>query len=239
MRLLLCGILTLGCSASTTASNGGGDASTRTDTSVVGKDGGVTEEDSSTPTDSGTSKPDTAPSMRVCQMTCSVPGDCTQGSAAFDGDNYTCESGVCRYRGCNSDAECISTFMTDKYACRDVGGLRQCMTKCSVANDCATAGSAAYDADNWTCDAGTCRYLGCKADSECSALGAGYVCRKTGSLLIPICQKSCTAASDCATASAAYDEDNYACESGVCTYIGCKSDEECRSSLMKPNYACR
>jgi hypothetical protein len=51
--------------------------------------------------------------------------------------------------------------------------------------------------------------------------------------------QSCTVAADCATTSAAYDADNYACDSGLCHYVGCKNDAECKSSFAKSNYACR
>ncbi len=221
-----------------------GDASTLEDTRVGGKDA-VATDDSTATTDSSTT-PDAAASVPYCQMTCSSASDCAQTGAAFDADNYACEGGLCRYQGCNSDAECVSTFSSDKYACRDIAGTKTCQTKCTTVSDCAIPGSAAYSEDNWACDAGTCKYVGCKSDSECSSsIGAGYVCRKapwfdpTNPLVVPTCQKSCAIASNCATTSAAYDTDNYACESGLCRYIGCNSDEECRSSLMKSNYACR
>lgn len=40
-------------------------------------------------------------------------------------------------------------------------------------------GEPAFDADNYECSGGVCRYLGCNADGECAATfsDARYVCR--------------------------------------------------------------
>jgi len=38
-------------------------------------------------------------------------------SAAYDADNYACETGVCVYQGCNTDGECASSFMDSRYLC--------------------------------------------------------------------------------------------------------------------------
>lgn len=49
--------------------------------------------------------------LPTCVQACSSPADCaTTGSAVSDTDNWTCDSGRCRYGGCNSDAECQSAF---------------------------------------------------------------------------------------------------------------------------------
>ena len=53
-----------------------------------------------------------------CVLTCATVADCAMGSAAFDSDNYECDAGVCRYRGCNTDGECASSFMDSRYLCR-------------------------------------------------------------------------------------------------------------------------
>lgn len=68
------------------------------------------------PPDTGLPIPTAA---RNCVLGCAVASDCSTGSAAFDADNYTClPSGGCRYAGCNSDAECVSSFMRSGYLCR-------------------------------------------------------------------------------------------------------------------------
>jgi len=231
------------CSASTSAGPG-------IDGGGIDEDGAISPGDSSS---TGDSKPsgsdtgiaaDTGPSMPYCQQTCSTPSDCATASAAYDADNYACESGRCRWKGCNSDAECKSSFSSSAYVCKSQSGLMTCVKSCTTPTDCAIA-SAAYDADNWSCDASVCQYIGCLGDTECAALGAGYICRKVStpgidpSLVVPTCVKGCSKPADCATASVAYDTDNYACESGACRYIGCNSDSECQTAFMKSNYACK
>jgi hypothetical protein len=49
---------------------------------------------------------------------------------------------------------------------------------CQTAADCKTD-SGAYDADNYACDSGKCRYLGCANDAECATTfgSPSYVCR--------------------------------------------------------------
>jgi hypothetical protein len=127
--------------------------------------------------------------------------------------------------------------MSTSYGCFDVSGTKSCLKKCSAPADCVTPGSTLYDADNWSCSGGACRWKGCNGDGECVALGAGYVCRDVSG--VRNCIKQCSAPSDCATPSAAFDADNYSCEGGLCNYTGCNSDAECRTSLMKSNYVCR
>jgi hypothetical protein len=48
----------------------------------------------------------------------------------------------------------------------------------------------------------------------------------------------CAVAADCGSSSVLSDEDNYACEAGLCKYLGCISDSERTSALMSPNYVC-
>jgi len=58
------------------------------------------------------------------------------------------------------------------------GSVATCLEQCTAPADCVTAGSALYDADNWECDAGACRWLGCASQAECrQGLGEGYVCQ--------------------------------------------------------------
>lgn len=117
--------------------------------------------------------------MKLCVGTCSTPADCAaqSGVAAFDADNYTCQEGTCVYLGCNSTAECTSSYASPAYACNTTLKYPICMLKCSSVADCATPSSPAYDADNYTCKAGYCEYTGCKSDAECTAGGLpGYKC---------------------------------------------------------------
>jgi hypothetical protein len=116
-----------------------------------------------------------------------------------------------------------------------------CVAVCTTAVDCA-AGSAAFDVDNYACDKGTCRYVGCKSDDECrsSFASSQYVCRSVSGSTTPTCVHDCTTASDCAVASGggAYDADNWSCESKSCKYLGCNTDAECTSSFPGA-YVCR
>ena len=84
------------------------------------------------------------------------------------------------------------------------------------------------------CADGACEYRGCTTDAECATLGA-FGCFDFGAQ--SLCATPCTTASDCVNegASAAYDGDNYACESGRCTYTGCRDSEECATL---GSYAC-
>jgi hypothetical protein len=219
------------------------------DGAVVGVDGAVPGSDGSVPgTDSGGGSADAGPPLAFCQIGCTAAADCTSGSAAFDADNYRCEAGVCRYTGCNSDAECEASFSSTAYTCATIeGGQRTCVMRCSVAADCGSSG--AFDGDNYRCDVGHCVYTGCNTDAECQASfsSIAYVCRDvlppdTG-LPLPTarrnCVLGCATMADCSTASAAFDADNYRCEAGACRYEGCNDDAECASSFMSSRYVCR
>jgi hypothetical protein len=54
----------------------------------------------------------------VCVETCGTASDCgSDTTPAYSPDNYSCVGGYCRYTGCLSDAECVST-LGDGYGCR-------------------------------------------------------------------------------------------------------------------------
>jgi hypothetical protein len=199
--------------------------------------------------DAGGGGRDAGMPIDFCRLSCSAPSDCTTASAAFDADNYTCEGSVCVYQGCNTDAECQSSFASDRYVCRDpeATGTSLCVLRCTTVADCST-GSAAFDADNYDCVASACVYQGCNDDSECrsSFADARYGCREvippdTG-VPLPMarrnCVLTCTAASDCTTASPAFDADNYACVDTACVYRGCNDAAECRASFSDARYTC-
>ncbi|TNE84084.1 MAG: hypothetical protein EP330_30675 [Deltaproteobacteria bacterium] len=177
-------------------------------------------------TDSGTTDSgvvtDTPPS---CVEGCTAPSDCDGGVLAYDADNYQCDAGACIYTGCNSNAECQD--LSSDYVCASVPGLSYdlCQLSCSVAADCDIGGGAAFDADNYTCTGGVCRWTGCTSTTECqTTYGNDYVC---GGGSVPTCVKGCTTPADCDLGSTAYDADNYACESGACVYTGCVGNTEC------------
>lgn len=202
-------------------------------------------------TDAGPPAPDAAtPPLAFCRIGCAAPSDCaTAGIALYDASHYACDAGLCRWTGCASDAECRAAFARDDYACRDLGGLRQCLDTCATRADCGS-GTAAFDADNYECVAGVCEYQGCLSDGECAATfsSTAYVCRNASlpdtGLPLPTaernCVHGCSVPADCATSSVAFDADNYACNAeGACVYVGCNDDAECRSSFMADRYVCR
>ena len=185
--------------------------------------------------------------LAFCRAVCGSPSDCASAAASVDADNWACEQGVCRYLGCVNDAECDATFGATgaSYRCVEVpGGLRQCVASCATPTDCATPSSAVLDADNWACDAGACRYLGCTSDDECgSAFASGaptYRCVDAPGGL-PTCVETCETRDDCASPSPSVDADNFACDEGLCRFLGCLSDAECQATFSQTGgtWTCR
>ena len=66
-----------------------------------------------------------------------------------------------------------------------------------VAADCATgpAGSI-IDANNYACNAGVCRWLGCLSTAECVATynSQAWTCEAAFGAIVPTCWPTCTAA---------------------------------------------
>jgi hypothetical protein len=177
----------------------------------------------------------------VCVQACTVDADCDTGAPAGgsnDADNFRCLDGACRWQGCQSDQECAidaaeapwaPAMRCVTYAC----GVRLCMRSCSVPADCPFGTSGvAYDADNYACDDGLCRYVGCHDDAECATTFASERYRCRTSLDVPTCWNTCASPADCASPSPAYDADNYACDEGFCVWQGCHSAEECAASYQ-------
>ena len=259
MHRLACALLLLisGC----------GDSRDAADGSVPGMDGGVppgsdgggvdaSGTDSGAPPDGdlpgsdagGTDGGGPGPSLALCVLGCGVDADCTTSSPAFDADNYRCDAGACVYTGCNTDAECRTTFSNPDYVCRDPGtGLASCLESCATSADCGS-GTPAFDADNYRCDGGVCIYTGCNTDAECeSTFIGGYGCFDVEPPATPLplptatrnCVRRCATADDCATDSGAFGADNYRCEAAACRWEGCNDDAECRTSLSSSAYVCR
>ena len=93
-----------------------------------------------------------------------------------------------------------------------------CYTPCLSVDDCAVEGVVAYDANHWTCDQGSCNYLGCFATSECEAVFPGYVCAPSQEAAVPQCVRGCSVPADCALPNAGplYDADHSTCDDGAC-----------------------
>ena len=248
-RLSMFVLLLSGCASSTRSSRDAG--TTGLDGAVSSEDGGLEGDAGNSPSDGGpAADPDGGPvaTTPFCRVGCSAPADCaTPTVPLYDAAHYACEDGTCRWTGCQADVECQAS-LGPTYACRPVLGLMQCVQVCATTSTCG-AGTPAFDADNYACTGGVCEYAGCRSDAECQGtfMSTRYVCRRvprpgTG-LALPSaamnCVLGCTGAADCATASGAFDADNYACLEGACVYTGCRGDAECQSAFANPRYVCR
>lgn len=191
--------------------------------------------------DGGGGGPDAGPALDYCMLSCDVPGDCATGGAGtiIDANNYACDAGRCVWLGCLSTAECTTTYGDPGYLCEAAFGatVPTCWPTCGAPADC-TADSPILDADNYACDGGKCRWTGCNSTTECTSAyqSPDWRCEARGGADLATCWPTCATATDCATASPAYDADNYACDDGVCEYTGCNSTAEC--TAIGPDYVC-
>jgi hypothetical protein len=116
-----------------------------------------------------------------------------------------------------------------------------CVATCQAASDCAVQGNPLGDASHFSCDAGHCRWLGCKSTADCTnALHSSrYACAKPEGSDTPFCLPTCTKASDCSIpGSKLNDASHYACETGVCKWLGCKTSAECSADLHTNKVVC-
>jgi hypothetical protein len=194
--------------------------------------------------DGGGGGADAAAPLPVCVPSCSVAADCASGPAGsiIDANNYACDAGVCRWLGCLSTAECVATYGTQAWTCEAAFGaaVPTCWPTCTSASQCANPNSPLLGADNYACDGGKCRWLGCNDTAECTQanMSSAWTCRETGGAgTMRGCFQTCNAPGDCATASAPYDADNYDCVGGVCQWTGCNTSGECMS--IDPDWVCR
>jgi len=127
---------------------------------------------------------------KSCLADCNTPADCPMAGltdARYDADNYACSAGSCNWEGCKSDAECAASLgATGKeWKCVDNSwGFPVCTMTCQSAADCIyVPNSAVYDANNYACEEGFCRHLGCLNDAECAEVYAyaeqDYVCAES------------------------------------------------------------
>jgi hypothetical protein len=185
---------------------------------------------------------DAAPAFPVCVPSCSTAADCATGPAGsiIDANNYACDGGVCRWLGCLSTAECVATYNSRAWTCEAAFGttVPTCWPTCTAVSQCTNPNSPLLDADNYACDGGKCRWLGCNNTTECTQgnMSPAWTCRDSGGGA-RACFHTCTAPADCATASAPYDADNYDCVDGICQYSGCNSTAECMT--VDADWVCR
>ncbi|MFV8756248.1 hypothetical protein ACNOYE_37345 [Nannocystaceae bacterium ST9] len=98
-----------------------------------------------------------------CMPECMAAADCDQGYAPYIESNYSCDAGACVFLGCAADSECSN--LGPGYVCTPAMDPPTCVASCASPQDCASP-LPAYNVDNWSCDAGACVWLGCKA-GEC------------------------------------------------------------------------
>jgi hypothetical protein len=124
---------------------------------------------------------------KSCLADCATPADCPMAGVTdfrYDADNYACKDGHCSWEGCKSDAECAASLgATGKeWKCADNSwGFPVCTMTCKVPADCVyIPNSAMFDSNNYECNEGFCRHLGCLNDAECAEVYAyaeqDYVC---------------------------------------------------------------
>ncbi len=210
------------------------DSDTDADTDTDSDSDADTDSDADSDTDADTDTD--ADFDPYCAETCASPSDCVGANptAITDADNYDCDV-HCTYLGCLGDGECESTFPGLGYGCYEDGPFApSCVKYCSVPADC-ELGISLYSADNYECDGGYCNWTGCNNDTECQEAmqDSTYTCESMTGYPYDNCQKNCNSPTDCVAngATAAYDADNYDCESNLCVYSGCNSDGECQSSF--------
>jgi hypothetical protein len=118
-----------------------------------------------------------------------------------------------------------------------------CHPTCGTATDCGVPGDPLYDPSHFACQGGKCQWLGCRAASECAteAHGGTFLCQSEGGGAPPACIPSCQAASDCVppgNTSTLQDVHHFACNGGVCVWLGCASTGECSAALHTTKVAC-
>jgi hypothetical protein len=196
-------------------------------------------------------------------VTCTKPADCCAQNpvpCGVAGNKFACVAGKCQRAGCKTKQECVTYAQAlnlseaASYVCHKAlcpGGLDYCapaIKACQVDKDCCkNLGSKApcgvYQ-NHYTCDKGTCRYLGCTGNPECvsyaqlNALpGPGtWICRKTPCMSTGYCTtppKTCTKPSDCCTTGGVVPcgvySNRWRCEKGECVLDRCKDKQDCVS----------
>jgi len=216
------GCLVLACGES--ASDGAGGSAGRPDSGSSGSGGSA----DSAPADAGEKA---APE---CVRTCSVATDCAKAGAnpPFDGNNWDCVSGRCRWLGCLNDGECAFFGGVCRLKFLSNADVMTCTEACTDTSVCVET-LESVNLDKWSCVDGGCKYAGCLSDNECATdFGPGAKCDRSTEPY-PSCVRPCAAPADCVAqgASTAQDADNWACREGLCVYTGCNSDAECTGAL--------
>jgi hypothetical protein len=220
--ILLAGVFATGCGSSGAGGGGdGGDDDVLVDAPAV---------DGSAPNDAPIDAVDLPDPLPTCVLTCTDATQCGSGppGGQYDDENQVCDDGVCRWTGCSSDDQCEVYYGDPDMVCEQAFGwsLPQCFETCTVDGDCPhRPGGAVTDGDNFVCDDGKCRWLGCLSTAECDLDTPGRICAVRDTNLEPLCWPICEDVTDCGFGPS--DHDNYVCDRGACVWQGCTSTSEC------------
>ena len=121
-------------------------------------------------------------------------------------------------------------------AATDTGGAAggYCIPNCQTAADCATGQPGTFlDEDNYACENGLCRYLGCLDSSECPQIGGGftYTCAAPAPGKTPACVLGCTAPTDCVL-DPMDSPDKFDCVNGGCFTKPCTEADVCAADMV-------
>jgi hypothetical protein len=105
--------------------------------------------------------------------------------------------------------------------------------------DC-SSGGLLDDADNNACVEGSCQWLGCRSTEECVNfyLDSRLVCTQLPGMAVPDCLRRCESRTDCDHGRVLGRPENFACEEGLCVWLGCMSDSECAEAYFDPSWGC-
>ena len=139
---------------------------------------------------------------------------------------------------CESDADCAGSFH-----CNSAGSCVQCLedSHCGDDESCRFGSCDLPCSENEhcgifeECQSGDCVYVGCQSDRECvlwanvdfSRDAREARCVEVDGLGTKQCRIPCESDRECGATER--------CDSGVCTYIGCETDQECRAFYNRGN----
>lgn len=190
---------------------------------------------------------------------CGEDADCSGGvCAGFAGTcnctnpEYDPSHAICNDRDCdevcdlvcNSARRCVAETLCEDDSdcpgsqhCDSVGHCVQCLedSHCSDDERCTLGRCEAPCTKNEhcgifeACESGDCVYVGCQTDRECVLFGSTAAdrdgrearCISIAGSDIKQCHIPCDSDRECGQTER--------CNQGVCTYIGCESDQECRA----------
>jgi hypothetical protein len=130
-----------------------------------------------------------------CHQECGGPEDCaTPDVPQFEAKNFDCDDGLCSWKGCLSDDDCL-----EDYVCRGFGDqIPTCTAACGGEGVCGAGHpDPILDSDNYECEDGGCRWLGCHGDECVERHDEQWSCTEA-IFDFPNCLKSCETPTDCA-----------------------------------------